>query len=214
VAVNLPLVVWIASTSTPGAALALAGIYVVAWAYSAPPLRLKSRPGWDSVANAAYVLPFVFACLDLGVPAPPWREIAAFAVWSIGAHALTAVQDVEADRSAGVRTVAIALGPRGSGTLAVAAFAVAAAMVAATHQEIAVVLAVYAGVALWTAGASHPDTAHRGYRVFMFLNVLVGFVVVTRVALAHPAATWWAAVGMLLLCAVTAGGVGLARRAA
>ncbi|MBI3692113.1 MAG: UbiA family prenyltransferase, partial [Mycolicibacterium aromaticivorans] len=110
-------------------------IYAVAWAYSAPPLRAKSRPGWDSLANAGYVLPLVFACLYLEVPAPPWREAGAFALWAIDSHAFTSVQDIAADRAGGVHTIATALGARASAWLAIVAYLLAFVLAAGPHAR-------------------------------------------------------------------------------
>ena len=104
--------IFFAAVGNFAATIVLAVLLAVSWAYSAPPLRLKGRPGWDSLANAAYVLPFVFAALLLGVDPVPWRAIAAFALWAIASHALTSIQDVDADRASGLETIATALGRR------------------------------------------------------------------------------------------------------
>ena len=212
-AVNAPFVALFALTGSGAALAALAALYAVAWAYSAPPLRLKARPGWDSLANAGYVLPLVFACLYLEVPNPPWLETTAFAVWAIGSHALTSVQDVEADRAAGVRTSATALGGRAAAALAALAYGVAGALLWTAHPLVAPLLGAYAAIALYVRSSRRADAAHRAYRAFMALNLSAGFVLTTWIALAHRAATAWAAAAMLLLCAAVIGAVLLVRGA-
>jgi 4-hydroxybenzoate polyprenyltransferase len=204
--VNAPFVAtFVATAPAPRVLVALASIYLVAWAYSAPPLRAKSRPGWDSLANAGYALPLVFACLYLEVPSPPWRETVAFAVWAVGSHAFTSVQDIAADRAGGVRTIATALGARRSAGLAIAAYLVAAGMVAGAHPLVAVVLLAYVALVAWMLASPGRDAAHAAYRRFMTLNLASGFAITTTIALAHRATTWWTAIVMLTLCAATAG---------
>lgn len=208
--VNAPFVALLVATApAPRVLVALAAVYLVAWAYSAPPLRAKSRPGWDSLANAGYVLPLVLGCLYLDVPVP-WREAAAFAVWAIGSHAFTSVQDIAADRAGGVRTIATALGPRASARVAIAAYLVAGALVAGAHPRFAPLLLAYVALVLWMGRTARADAAHAAYRVFMALNLASGFVVTTGIALAHPATTRWTALVMLALCAATALATGVA----
>jgi len=207
-AVELPFVVGFALTGSAASTAALLAVHAIAWAYSAPPLRLKSRPLLDSLANAGYVLPFVFALAWLEVPAPPWRATLAFALWTVGAHAFAAIADRDVDRAAGVRTIAATFGPAASARVAVAAYLAAAVVAWPAHPAVVPVLAAYAAVAAWAAS---PAVAHRAYRVFMGLNVAVGFAVTTRVALAHPPFTLWAAVVMLGLCLGTALAVRAAR---
>jgi 4-hydroxybenzoate polyprenyltransferase len=210
--VNAPFVVFFALTGSAAALLALAAIALIAWAYSAPPLRLKSRPVWDSLANAGYALPLVLGCEYLGVAAPPWREAAALAVWAVGSHAFTSIQDAAADRAAGLRTVATALGERAAAIAALAAYLVAAGLLVPRHGLAALLLlgghVIIVGAFLSSSGSRGTARAHLAYRRFMTWNVVCGFVVVTAVALAHPGQTLVAAALMIALCA----GVALALR--
>jgi len=211
---NAPFAAYFVATApAPRALLALAALYLVAWAYSAPPLRAKSRPGWDSLANAGYVLPLVFACLYLEVPSPPWRETLAFAIWAVGAHAFTSIQDVAADRAGGVRTIATALGPAASARVAIACYLLAFVLVLGLHPAFATLLLLHVGVVVWMRRAPGPDAPHRAYRAFMALNLVAGFAITTTIALAHPATTRWTALVMLSLCALTAVATRVARRA-
>ena len=213
VALNLPFVAYFAATSpSRGALVALAATYFVAWAYSAPPLRAKGRPGWDSLANAGYVLPFVFACLYMAVPDPPWRETIAFAVWTFGAHAFTSIQDADADRAAGLRTIATALGAQGSALVALVSYLFALQLIVDEHPAYATILLLHGLIVVWTQRSSRADAPHVAYRAFMALNVAAGFVITVAIALAHPATTLWSALVMLGLCALVATATHFARR--
>lgn len=211
-ALHLPFLAWFAATASGPALAALLATYAAAWAYSAPPLRLKARPGWDSLSNAAYALPLVFASLDLGVDPVPWPEIAAFATWAVASHALTSIQDAAADRAAGVATIATRIGRARTARLAVVLDAGAATLVARRHPVVLVLLLAHGLLGLAVARSGDETAPHEAYRAFIALNLVSGFVLVTWIALAHPDRTRWAAAVMLSLCAVVAGALALARR--
>jgi chlorophyll synthase len=87
----------------------------LAWAYSAPPLRLK-RNGWygNAACAACYEgLPwFTGAALMVGA-LPDSRTILAATLYSIGAHGIMTLNDfksIEGDRLTGVRSLPVQLG--------------------------------------------------------------------------------------------------------
>lgn len=209
-AVNAGFAAFFVVTGTISAALTLAAIFLVGWAYSAPPLRLKSRPGWDSLANTGYALPLVFACEYLGVTTP-WREVVALGIWAVGSHAFTSIQDLAADRAVGLRTIATALGARRAALLALTAYLLTGLIIAPVHPAAASLLLGHATIVLSYLGSRATSAAHLAYRRFMVWNVLCGFFVVTAIALAHRRQTFTAAVLMLALCAVVAAAVALGR---
>ena len=96
-------------------ALGVATVLALGWAYSAPPLRLKGRPGADVAVNA----------LVIGVLAPlagwsltrppsqfPWLLGLFGLVFAAAFYLPTTVVDLPADRDAGVRTFAVRFGPQ------------------------------------------------------------------------------------------------------
>lgn len=213
VALVAPFAALFADAGSAASTAALALLLAVSWAYSAPPLRLKGRPGWDSVANAAYVLPFVVAALLLGVDPVPWTGVAAFALWAIASHALTSIQDEEVDRASGLETVATSLGRRRTALLALGIDVVVAALVAATHPVVTLLPIAHAAIAAWVAFSSDESAPRVAYRAFIGLNFAAGFVLVTWIALAHPGRTLWAAIAMLSLCAAVASALAFSRGA-
>lgn len=102
----------------------------IAWAYSVPPLRLKERPPFDSLANGLGYFLFPFAMgYSLGanpLEMPLKYYLLALAV--CGIHALATAADFEADRAAGHRTFAVAFGRRGAAAFAFVTFAVVLAL--------------------------------------------------------------------------------------
>lgn len=114
-------------------AAAIVGL-VLAWIYSAPPIRLKQN-GWYGCAavGACYEgLPwFTGAAVMLGA-LPDWRIISVALLYSIGAHGIMTLNDfkaVEGDRALGLRSLPVILGERRAALLACWVMAVPQAVV-------------------------------------------------------------------------------------
>jgi chlorophyll synthase len=89
---------------------------VLAWAYSAPPLRLKQN-GWlgnSAVALCYEGVPWVTgAAIMASGEAPGWRILLLAALYSLGAHGIMTLNDfksVEGDRRMGIRSLPVRLG--------------------------------------------------------------------------------------------------------
>ncbi len=114
---------------------AIVGI-VLAWAYSAPPLRLKRNGWWGNTAVAiSYegLAWFTGALVMLNaMPAP--QILALAALYSLGAHGIMTLNDfksVEGDRKCGVRTLQVQLGEKRAADVACIVMAVPQAVVVA-----------------------------------------------------------------------------------
>lgn len=102
---------------------------ILAWAYSAPPLRLK-RNGW--FGNAAVGFSYEGLAWFTGAAAvlstfPDGRIIALAVLYSIGAHGIMTLNDfkaIEGDRQMGVRTLPVQLGAAGAARVACLVMAV------------------------------------------------------------------------------------------
>lgn len=95
-----------------GTALAVA----LGWAYSAPPLRLKARPGADVAVNAAAVgllgpLGGWVAVTHTGA-GYPWLISVIGVLAAAALYLPTTISDIDADIAAEIRTAAVALGRR------------------------------------------------------------------------------------------------------
>ncbi|HKT00014.1 MAG TPA: UbiA family prenyltransferase, partial [Rugosimonospora sp.] len=101
------------------------------WLYSAPPVRLKSRPGADVAANA----------LALGALAPlagwtavhslsgyPWPISVQGTLVGAALYIPTTLADYEADAGSGYQTVAVTLGRRRTYLVGLVAWTVAAGL--------------------------------------------------------------------------------------
>jgi 4-hydroxybenzoate polyprenyltransferase len=161
--------------------LALSLFFVVF--YSAPPLRLKERPFADSVTSSIHFFsPAVYGFVLAGV-VWTWQLAAimlAFALWGVASHAFGAVQDVVADREAGISSIATARGARWTVRFALAAYAAAGAVMLVTAWPgplAALLVAPYLAV-VWPYRSVSDATAERataGWRRFLWVNQIAGF---------------------------------------
>ena len=104
-----------AAAVSTGFAMVTAAFLVLAWAYSVPPIRLKSRAGADVVVNALGVgaLPLL-AGWSVARPLAsfPWVMLPQGMAIAIGLYVPTTLVDHRADLAAGYDTLATRLGYR------------------------------------------------------------------------------------------------------
>lgn len=205
---NLPFWLLALWQGTPLAVVLLALFLFLGWAYSAPPVRGKGRPGLDSLINCAYFLPYAIALAWHRAPGLVWvaslPALLAFAAWAIASHAFTSIQDIEADRHAGIATIATALGAQRTAWLALAMYLLAAGTATRYGWGWGLGVALYPLLAAWYLRAPSRARANRLYRIFILLNSILGFVVTVTLALASPPNTLWAALVVLSLVALVA----------
>jgi chlorophyll/bacteriochlorophyll a synthase len=89
----------------------------LAWAYSAPPLRLKMNGYWSCLAvGLCYEgLPWFTGAAALSVKLPDWRIPTLAVLYSAGAFGIMVLNDfkaIEGDRALGIRTLPVQLGVR------------------------------------------------------------------------------------------------------
>ena len=144
--------------------------------YSAPPLRFKAKPYLDSLSNAAYAFPLVFVPLALG-EGVLWPAALGLMAWSAAKHTFDAVQDINEDRNAGIRTTAVRLGARGVVVWSGAWWALATVCFALVNPLVALVNAAYAGGLLWSLNRRPtPETGHRLYPFSIAFPYVAGTV--------------------------------------
>lgn len=89
----------------------------LAWAYSAPPLRLKRNGWWGNAAcGLCYEgLAWVTGAAVMAGGAPSLRSLALAALYSAGAHGIMTLNDfkaIEGDRRMGIGSLPVRLGPQ------------------------------------------------------------------------------------------------------
>ena len=124
-------IAWSALSLAVGAALGtwvfaatVVGV-VLAWAYSAPPLRLKQN-GWfgNAAVGLCYEgLPWFTASAAILGGLPPMPVILLALLYSVGAHGIMTLNDFKAipgDRKLGIRTLPVQLGAKDAARVAAA----------------------------------------------------------------------------------------------
>lgn len=100
----------------------------LAWAYSAPPFRLKRNGWWGNTACAACYegLPWITGAAVMSGGQPAWGVVAAAALYSAGAHGIMTLNDfksIEGDRQTGIFSLPVRLGVEGAANAACIAMA-------------------------------------------------------------------------------------------
>lgn len=125
------LAVGVALLVSPMFALGTLGAVLLGWAYSAPPLRLKNRPGADVLVNAS-ALGILGQLAGWSVVEPagdfPWVMGLLGTLVGAALYLPTTLADVEADRASGYTTIAVRLGTRLTYRLGLAAWVAAAGL--------------------------------------------------------------------------------------
>jgi chlorophyll synthase len=145
---------WSLASLLVGATLGLPGLLatvlalVLAWAYSAPPLRLKTNGWWGNLAcGLSYeTLPWITAGAVLLGTLPGWPMLVVGLLYGLGAHGIMTLNDfksITGDRRTGVDSLPVLLGPDRAARVALAIMAAAQLTVTA----------VLAGLGLWLAAA-------------------------------------------------------------
>jgi chlorophyll/bacteriochlorophyll a synthase len=124
--------------ATLGAWVFIAAVFglVAAWAYSAPPLRLKQNGWWGNLAvGICYEgLPWFTGAAVMLATLPDWRILLLAALYSIGAHGIMTLNDfksVEGDTRMGLRSLPVQLGVERAAKLACVVMAVPQVVVVA-----------------------------------------------------------------------------------
>ncbi len=166
------------------AIIAMIGFLFFSIFYSAPPIRAKTIPIVDSIFNILYVFPAIFGYFLLGGTNLAWETVLAGTFWVMAMHAFSAVPDINADESAGFKTVATLLGGKGTLIFCAILYSLAGILtfkylwifgVIATLCYLAMML-----ISLWNYSQQHVFAV---YRYFPWLNTIIGFAMFWYIAI-------------------------------
>ncbi|SES04622.1 prenyltransferase [Corynebacterium cystitidis] len=154
-------------------------------AYSVAGLRFKEKPVLDSVTSSAHFTTPALVGATMVVPTPGlvfWGAIGAFFLWGMASHAFGAVQDITADRQAGLSSIATELGARTVTRLTVVLYAAASALLLFLPFPGWIISLVGLGYVanaarFWNVTDVKCEVTRKGWRVFLWLNYVVGAIV-------------------------------------
>ncbi|WP_405375593.1 MULTISPECIES: prenyltransferase [unclassified Microbacterium] len=190
----VPFLVFLAAVGGPLSWVVLALSMLAVVFYSAPPLRLKERPFADSVTSSIHFFSPAVYGLVMADATWTWQlgaVILAFALWGVASHAFGAVQDVVADREAGISSIATARGAAWTVRFAIVAYAAsgAAMLVTAWPGPLAAIVAIPYLLTVWpyrSVTDADSAVATTGWDRFLWLNQFAGFIVTMLLI------WWWA----------------------
>ncbi len=182
---NVPFLVFLVVVGSPLSWLVLAVSVFAVIAYSAPGLRFKERPFLDSLTSSThFVSPAVYGLVLAGAVFTPslWAVLGAYFLWGVASHAFGAVQDIVADREGGIGSIATVIGAAATVRIAFVAYLVAGALLLLSDWPgpLAAILALPYAVSVlpfWSLADTDAERANAGWRRFLLLNFLTGFLV-------------------------------------
>ena len=183
--VCLPFVVYLGVVGSPLSWFVLGASLFFLVFYSAPPLRLKEVAFADSVTSSIHFFSPAVYGLVLAGATWTWQlgaVILAFALWGVASHAFGAVQDVMADREAGISSIATARGARWTVRFALVCYAAAGLVMLVTPWPgpLAALVPLLYVATVWPYRAITDATAERatrGWSRFLWVNQIAGFIV-------------------------------------
>ena len=180
---SLPFVVLLISMGSPVSALALLSVIFFVVAYSTKGLRFKEIPFLDSITSSLhFVGPLIYAYTLVGATPDAWLAALAFFAWGIGSQSFGAVQDVQPDREAGIKSIATVLGARRTIWFSASMYTLAVALTALVGGP---GLIVAASGLMYTANVMEfrnitdatSARARRGWKRFIWINYAAGAIV-------------------------------------
>ena len=182
----VPFVWYLIGAGNQVSNLVLAAVLFTVLAYSLKYLRFKEVPFLDSITSAAhFVGPLVYGIALAGGNfnnSMLVMILVAFSLWGMASHAFGAVQDVKADREAGIASIATVLGARSTVWLAMIGY-LSAGLVALflgdrfSFAALAVIPYLFVVGREWDIDDQNCERANRGWRRFIWLNFFAGAVV-------------------------------------
>lgn len=186
VSLSTPFLIYLFLVGDFSSSLILAITIFTVVAYSLKGLRFKEVPFLDSITSASHFAgPLLFGIALAGaniLENPALLIVASLFFWSMASHAFGAVQDVKADRIAGIGSVATSIGARWTVRLSFGLYALAALLVVLAGGRIAlaaVALIPYLGILIpyWNLRDENCEKANWGWKSFLWLNIFAGAVV-------------------------------------
>ena len=165
--------------------LVLAVVLFSVVAYSLKGLRFKEVPFLDSITSAThFVGPMIYGLVLAGASfsSQIWIVIAAFSLWGMASHAFGAVQDIRADKEAGIGSVATVIGAKPTVVLALVMYLAAgllALFLEGRYAQVAIAAIPYLIVVGRELSITNEncERANRGWKWFIYLNFLAGAIV-------------------------------------
>ncbi|NNE98825.1 MAG: prenyltransferase [Pyrinomonadaceae bacterium] len=166
-----------------GASVPLLCFYFFSIFYSTPPIRAKTKPLIDSLFNVLYIFPGIFAFKMVSGSYPSPLIFAAAGLWTMAMHAYSAIPDIEADKAAGISTIATKLGSTATHIFCALLYVGSAILAYKYLGHISILFAlVYSTMLLISLRFSRFNAVFKIYRYFPYINAVIGFILFWYIA--------------------------------
>jgi 4-hydroxybenzoate polyprenyltransferase len=142
--------------------------------YSASPIRAKSKPPLDVLFSAIiYVSPALVGFFITGNTNIQWLAVLGGLIWAFGMQTYSAVPDMEADRKAGLNTLATMLGEKKALWFCLIAYVISATI---GFYYVGFIAIVFGGVysAMVLLSINNSSKLFKYYTYFPLINVITG----------------------------------------
>ena len=173
---NIPFVIYGFFVLPIAAFVCVCVFILLAWQYSAPPLRAKAIPFVDSIVSGLlYIVP---AGVAWGIGTnmyPSFLPMLAGFLWSYAMHLYSAVPDINADKAAGITTGANLLGKNTTLVLCGILYSTSAALALRYVGVVACIGAFgYLYLIVLSINKKSPEDVLGVYKMFPLLNTCIG----------------------------------------
>lgn len=165
--------------------LCIAGVI----AYSAKYIRFKEKAFLDSVTSSLhFVGPAIYGLSLTGWEAQYLPFILAFFLWGMASHAFGSVQDILFDKKAGIGSIGTTIGARWTVRLSVLLYAASGGLLILRGTSTLAIglcslLYIASIVPFWNTKDSNSAKTNVGWKRFVKLNWMTGFVITITVIL-------------------------------
>jgi 4-hydroxybenzoate polyprenyltransferase len=146
VAVQIPFLALFYFLVGPRILLWLGILMLAVWIYNAPRFGWKSKPPFDVLIQASYLLVFVLSSWLNHAPPLPWATFLFGALFAMHSHIFGEVMDIAPDRLSGRRTTATCIGTVGAKGLIAAFLCLESVLVYAYFRDMVIAGFLAAGV--------------------------------------------------------------------
>lgn len=192
-ATNIPFIAYFSLIGSGTSKLWFIFLFFMAVAYSLKGLRFKEIAFLDSFTSSTHFYsPFVYSLLLAGSSKFFLPALMAFVFWGMASHAFGAIQDITFDREAGIGSIGTAFGMRFTLLFCLVLYLAAALLPAVAYGPLglstglALLLYVFNGIGFLKLKDDMfaPET-NRGWKNFLWLNIVVGFWITQMLLLAY-----------------------------
>ena len=149
----------------------LTGMY-----YSAHPVRAKIHPPLDILfSSIIYISPAVIGFFATGNTAISWLAVLGGLLWAMAMQTYSAIPDITADTTAGIKTLATVLGQKGAAWFCVIAYVLATVIGYICIGWVVIPLGlVYVSMVMYSI--LYPQTSFKVYKKFPLINTVFGCI--------------------------------------